>query len=242
MSPINVLINVALPVIILLGFSSEDRLGPLPALLLALALPFAWGVISLVRGRQLDVSTALGIISVLLTGVIAVFDLDTRLFAVKEAAIPFVFAIILLLSNRTAFPVVRLLAEAVLRHDRMNNGLDQRNARDAWHAHLVDAGTIWAGIMALSAVLKFIMASMIMSAPANTEQFNQQLAFYELVQLPTTFTLTGVLILSLLWFLANGASRHTGLPVGDVLRGGDRMARFISRFAPISNVYTRLVG
>ena len=91
--------------------------------------------------------------------------------------------------------------------------------------------------MMLSGTLKFILASVVVNSPAGTEAFNHELARYELVQLPTTFTLSGVLILSLIWYIASGTARITGLDTAEVLRGGQKVERIAKRFAPIARVF-----
>lgn len=237
MNPINLIINVAIPVVVLLTMSAPDRFGPVPALLVAVGIPAVWGIIGLIRTRKLEVSAILGVVSVLATGVIGVFELNTRLFAVKEAAIPLGFAVILLVSNTTRFPIVTLLADMVQRRDRVRSAVETNGKQHEYHQHLVKCGTIWAGIMGLSGVLKFILATWLVRATAGTEAFNHQLAQYELWQLPTTFALTGVLILSLICFMGHGTASITGLTPADVLRGGHRTARLAHRFAPIARLF-----
>lgn len=237
MNPVNVLVNIAIPVVVLLTLSAPDRLGPVPALLIAIGIPAVWGVIGLVRTRKIEVSSILGIISVVATGVIGVFELSTRLFAFKEAAIPLGFAALLLVSNTTKFPIVTLLADMVQRRERVKTAVEKLDRQHAYHQHLVRSGAIWAGIMTLSGVLKFVLATWLVRAAAGTEAFNHQLAQYELWQLPTTFSLTGVLILSLMCYIGQGTAAIAGLALADVLRGGDRMARITSRFAPIAKLF-----
>src|SRR5699024_8881514 len=106
---LNPIINIFIPTAHLLTLSDDGRLGPIQANLLAIGIPATYGIGSLIRNRKVNAQSILGIISVLLTGVIAVFRLDTTLFPVKEAIIPIGFAIILVVSNRTSFPIVKLL-------------------------------------------------------------------------------------------------------------------------------------
>lgn len=124
MNPVNILVNIAIPVVVLLTMSAPDRLGPVPALLIAIGIPAVWGVIGLIRTRKVEVSAILGVISVLATGVIGVYELNTRLFAIKEAAIPLGFAAVLLVSNTTKFPIVTLLADMVQRRDKVRAAID----------------------------------------------------------------------------------------------------------------------
>lgn len=239
MNPVSAIINIFIPVAILLGLSNDDRLGAIPALLLAIGIPAATGIYQLARERKVDASAILGVVSVLLTGVIGVFELSTRLFALKEAAIPIGFAVVLIGSNFTRYPISTLLADMVQRRDRVQAHLTTPEVKAEYHAHLQAIGRVWAGIMILSGVLKFILASLVVTSPAGTEAFNHDLAFYELVQLPTTFTLTGVLILSLIWYVVTGTSRITGLTPGEILRGGTKTERVAKRLAPIARFYEK---
>ncbi len=240
MNPLGAFINIVLPVAILLGLSSEDRLGAIPALLLAIGIPAASGIIELWRKRRVDVSALMGVVSVLLTGVIGVFELSTRLYAIKEAAIPLGFAALLVASNHTRFPISTLLADMVQRRDRVRMALTTAAQEQAYRAHLEATGRVWAVIMAISGVLKFILSSLVVTSPAGTEAFNHDLALYEIVQLPTTFALSGLLILSLIWYVVSGTARITGLEEADILRGGVRTERVARRLAPIARLFSRM--
>jgi hypothetical protein len=229
----NALVNIALPVLILLTLSDENRLGPLPALLLAIGIPAAYGTWELMRTKKINASSIMGVISVLLTGVIGVFELDTDLFAFKEAAIPVGFAAILLVSNRMTFPVVKLLFDMVQRKDRVERAVENIGAEHAYRQHIERSGAIWAGIMLISGVMKFALSSYIMTADAGTREFNTQLATYELVQIPTSMLVTMVMILSLIYYIAKGTGVIVGLAPSEVLRGGEKMARIGEKFAPV---------
>ena len=237
MNPISVLVNIAIPVAILLTLSAPDKLGALPALLLAIGIPAVYGIVELLRTRQMNPASIIGILSVVMTGVIGVFELSTRLLAVKEAVIPIGFAVILVVSNHTKFPVITMLSDMVQRRDRVRAALDTPTRQAAYDSHIKTAGVVWAAIMTLSGVLKYILASLVVKSPAGTEAFNHELARYELVQLPTTFTLSGVLILSLIWYIASGTAKITGMETADVLRGGEKVNRVASRFAPITRLF-----
>lgn len=226
---INALVNIFIPIGILLTLSSEDRLGAIPALLLAIGIPAVYGITMLLRTRKINTQSILGIISVLLTGVIAVFRLDTILFPIKEAAIPIGFAIVLLVTNRTRFPIVKLLMDMVQRKEKVERAIGATGAETAYRQHIERSGTIWAGIMTISGIMKFTLSSIIMDAPAGTEEFNTQLATYELVQIPTSMMVTMVMILSLIWYIGKGTARIIDTSPADVLRGGERLAGIFGR-------------
>ena len=106
---IDLLVSILLPSIILMKLSGDDNLGATNALLLALAFPVGWGLFELVQYRKFNFIALLGVISVLLTGGIGVLQLDTRWLAIKEAAVPGVTGLAVLISTRTRYPLIRTL-------------------------------------------------------------------------------------------------------------------------------------
>jgi hypothetical protein len=230
------IINIALPIAILFLLSDDDRLGPLPALLLAVAIPALYGIWELLRTRKVNAMSVMGIVSVLLTGVIGVFQLDSGLFAVKEALVPLGFAALLLISNRSDFPLVKLLFDVVQRKERVERAVHAVNGEAAYRHHIERSGAIWAGIMTLSGVMKFTLASIVVTADAGTKAFNTQLATYEVVQIPTTMAITMVLILALIWSIGKGTGRIIDLPPSQVLRGGERLASIVARVGRVTRL------
>jgi hypothetical protein len=228
------IINIAIPIAILVFLSDEHLLGALPALMLAIGIPATYGIWDLLRSRRIDASSILGVVSVLLTGVIAVFKLDSDLFAIKEALLPAGFAVLLLVSNRTDFPIVRLLFDVVQRKERVERAVLSVDGQAVYRKHIERSGAIWAGIMAISGVMKFTLSSLIVTADTGTKAFNSQLATYELVQIPTSKVVTMVMILSLIWYIGRGTGRIIDLPPSQVLRGGERLASIINRVVRLS--------
>ncbi|MGK2915651.1 MAG: VC0807 family protein, partial [Porticoccaceae bacterium] len=106
---INLVFNIVLPTLILTQLSSDHRLGPTAALVLALAFPVAYGLWDLRVRRKFNLLSGLGVISVLLTGGISLLHLDPRYLAIKEAAVPGIFGLLTLISLRTRYPLVRTL-------------------------------------------------------------------------------------------------------------------------------------
>jgi len=229
-------INIALPIAILFLLSDDDRLGPLPALLLAVTIPAVYGTWQLLRTRKVNAMSVMGIVSVLLTGVIGVFQLDSGLFAVKEALVPVGFAALLLISNRSDFPLVKLLFDVVQRKEHVERAVHAVHGEPAYRRHIERSGAIWAGIMALSGVMKFTLASILVTADAGTKAFNTQLATYEVVQIPTSMAITMTLILALIWSIGKGTGRIIDLPPSQVLRGGERLAPIVARVGRVTRL------
>ncbi|MDX1678049.1 VC0807 family protein, partial [Arsukibacterium sp.] len=100
----NMIFNIAIPAIILSRFSGEDALGPVWGVVVALAFPLLFGLWELKLSGKVNFYSILGIISVLLTGGISLLQLDPAYIAIKEAMIPALIGIIVLISQYTPYP------------------------------------------------------------------------------------------------------------------------------------------
>jgi hypothetical protein len=126
----NILINVIVPVLILSYLSKDPELqaklgkvarpwhiGPIYAMVAALALPLGYGAWAFVKTRKFNFFSGLGLVSVLLSGGLTVYlwnkDGTVKpnagvLFGIKEALIPLVLGIAILTSHRSASPLIRV--------------------------------------------------------------------------------------------------------------------------------------
>jgi intracellular septation protein A len=100
-------ITLIIPSFILMKLSGSEDLGTVNALLLALTFPLLWGVRSLLRERKVNLLAVLGLVSILLTGGIGLLQLDTHWLAVKEAAIPGLIGLVVVISAFTISGVTR---------------------------------------------------------------------------------------------------------------------------------------
>ncbi|HYJ13666.1 MAG TPA: VC0807 family protein, partial [Thermomicrobiales bacterium] len=129
---LNILINVVLPVLILTQLSSDDRLGPDRALLLALAIPIAYALWELVRVRKISWQPILGIVGVLMTGGFRLLELPPEWFAVKEAIVPAALALAILVSAWIGKPLARVFLNAILDKDRIQAALRENGNEDEY--------------------------------------------------------------------------------------------------------------
>src|SRR5690606_26710106 len=84
----NILLNIIIPTLILTKLSGDQHLGAQLAVVIALAFPLLYGLRDFIRRRKINLFSALGFISILLTGGISLLKLDPQYIAIKEAAIP----------------------------------------------------------------------------------------------------------------------------------------------------------
>lgn len=219
---LEVAIAIVVPAVILMKFSGEADLGPVRALLVALAFPLAWALWEAWQRRKLSWIAALGVVSTLLTGGIGLLKLDAQWLAVKEAAVPGLIGLAVLISTRTRYPLVRALIynPTVMDIERVNKALDAHQAHPAFEARLLTATRMLAGTFFFSAAMNYVLARWIVTSPSGSEAFNAELGrltllSYPMIALPSMLMMVGVMV-----YLARALRGLTGLKLGEILHGG----------------------
>lgn len=216
---INLVFSVALPVLVLSKLSSPDRLGALPALFLALSFPLGYGVWDFLQRRRFNFIVAIGLASTLLTGGFAIMQADGIWFAIKEASVPLVIGLMVALSQRSKRPMVRefIYNDQILNVAKIDSALDERGVRVEFNTIVERAGWLIAASFLCSAVLNFLLARWIITAPGGSEEFNQQFAKMNLLSWPIIVIPSMVMMVGALWMLLGGIKRLTGLTLDEVL-------------------------
>ncbi len=173
---IDVLVSIVIPSVILMKFSDQEQLGASGALIVALAFPILWGLYELIRFNIKNYIALLGLISVLLTGSIGLLQLDTQWLAVKEAAIPAVIGIAVLVSAKLGYPLIKTLLynPKVLDTERISQILRDRGNDQAFEARLLNATYMLSGTFFFSAVMNYLLATWIVNSPAGSTAFNEE--------------------------------------------------------------------
>lgn len=218
---LEIAVTLLIPSLILMQLSGPQHLGAASALVLALAFPVGWGLRELARSGRFSLFAGLGIISLLLTGGIGLLELDARWLAVKEAAIPAVLGLIVAGSALTPTPLVRLLLYTPMLLDtgKIDAALAARGNLAAFEARLRVATWMLAGSFAFSSAMNYALATWIVTSPAGSAAFNEELGrltllSYPMIALPATLMLMGVF-----YYLALGVKRLAGLSLSDALHG-----------------------
>lgn len=216
---VEILVTIVVPALILMKLSGAERLGPVAALVLALAFPIGWGLWEGLRRRRFSPFAALGLVSTLLTGGIGLLELDTRWLAVKEAAVPGLIGLAVLLSTRTRYPLIRTLVfnPSVVDVERVEQQLKARGSKAAFESRLQTATFLLAGSFFFSSVMNYLLARWVVTSPAGTEAFNQELGRMTLLSYPVIALPSMLMVLAILWYLVRSAKSLTGLTLGELL-------------------------
>ena len=210
-------LNILIPVIILMRFSAEDRLGPVYGLLVALAFPVIYGLYDFTRRRNFNLFSALGFVGILLTGGVGLLKLDVQWIAIKEASIPLIFGIVVLGSLKTRFPLVRKLLGKMIKLDRVDAALREKGTAEVFERQLVRATYIVGSSFFLSAVLNYVLAKIIVVSPAGTTAFNEELGRMTLLSFPVIAVPTIIVLVIAVMYLCSGIAKLTDLDVQSLL-------------------------
>src|SRR5690606_19611913 len=206
-------ISILIPSLILMKLSGEQRLGPDGALLLALAFPLGWGLWELVKYRKFNWIALLGLVSVLLTGGIGLLQLDTQWLAIKEAAVPGIIGIAVLASTRTPYPLIRTLLynPKVLNVDKIHEQLERNGQTAHFEARLQRATYLLSGTFFFSSFMNYVLAKWIVTSPAGSDAFNDELGRMTLLSYPMIAIPSMLMMTAIFYYLWRTIPSLTGL-------------------------------
>ncbi|MBJ7424861.1 MAG: hypothetical protein JHD23_10250 [Akkermansiaceae bacterium] len=178
----NILINVIIPVLILSYLSKDPELqerlgkvakpwhvGPIKAMILALVLPLGYGVWHYIKTRKGNFFSALGLVSVVLSGGLTIYlwnqDGTVKpnagiLFGVKEALIPLILGIAILTSYRSATPLIRvfLYNDTIFDIPKIEKRVTEISAQAGYEQILLGATRLFAASFFLSSIMNLGLA------------------------------------------------------------------------------------
>lgn len=215
---VNLACNIVVPTIVLTKLSTENRLGPLWGLIVALAFPVSYGLYDLVRRKKTNLLSVLGFISVLLSGSLTLLKVGGQWFAVKDAVVPTVIGLFVLASLRSKNSLVREIFynEQIIDVHRIDAALTARGQQAEFDALLRRAGVGLALTFIATAPVLYFLARYVLRSPAGTAEFNAELGkMHWLAPVVTGIPCMAILML-MLWRLLGGLSKLTGLTTDEL--------------------------
>ena len=210
---VSLLVSIIIPAIILSKFSTEEYLGILPGFLVALAFPVAYAIYNLVVRKETGFIAILGFISIFLTGIIGVFEFPTEWLAVKEAAVPLLIGIAVIVSLKTPYPLVKklLFNEELLDLKLIDKKLKENDNVFEIDKVLVKSTFMVAGSFLLSAFLNFFLTKYIVVSPAGTAAFNEELGTLTALSYPAIALPSTAVMFLALYYIFKQITKLTGL-------------------------------
>jgi hypothetical protein len=208
----NLAFNIVIPVLILSKLSSDEYLGPAWSIVAALIFPIGYGLWDLKQSGKLNPFSILGIVSVFLTGGISLLELPAEYIAIKEAAIPGIIGIAVLLTQRTSKPLLKVfvLNEQVINWENLRTSLAKAGATEAFEEKMAISSYIVAGSFFLSATLNYVLAKVILVSPPGTTEYTEELGKMTALSYPVIVIPSMIMLLGALWYLFTQIKKLTG--------------------------------
>ncbi len=215
---IEILVNVVIPSVILMKLSSADRLGTVNALLLALSFPILYGGYDLIRNRKVNYIAILGLVSVLLTGGIGLLKLDVKWLAIKEAAVPTVIGLAVVITGFTRSPLVRKLIfnPLIMATEKIQGRLQDSGMQTVFDQKLRFANHCLAGTFVFSAIMNYVLAKMIVTSDTGTAAFNEELGKMTILSYPVIAIPSMIMLFGIMWYVMSVIKKLTGLSLEEI--------------------------
>ena len=216
---VDLMVSIVIPSVILMKFSGAEDLGATNALIVALAFPISWGCFELISYKKFNYIALLGLISVLLTGGIGLLELDNKWLAIKEAAIPGLIGVGVLISTYTRYPLIRTIVmnKAVINVDKVTGHLKEKGNVDLFNKQLRNANFFFAGTFVFSTIMNYILAKWIVVSPSGSSAFNEELGRLTFLSYPMIAIPSMIMMIGIMYYLWRTVTRLTGLTLEEVL-------------------------
>ena len=215
----NLLFNIVIPVVLMSYASSDEWLGPAWSIVAALSFPIGYGLWDLKASGKINPFSVLGIISVLLTGGISLLELPAEYIAIKEAAIPALIGIAVIVTQYTNKPLVKILIlnEQIINWSHLNAVLAEQGKANEFESKVKMSSYIVASSFFLSAVLNYILAKVILVSPPGTTEYTEELGKMTALSYPVIVIPSMILLITALWYLFSHIKKITGGDIEDFL-------------------------
>lgn len=190
-------------------------------LLIAISFPVGYFIYDYFKRAKYNFFSILGLISVLLTGGIGILEIPTAWFAVKEAGIPLLLGLAVLISLKTPYPLVRTLLynPEIMDVEKVQARLQVNQAEADFERLLGRCTWLLAGSFLLSSVLNYFLARWIVVSPSGSDAFNDEVGTMMAWSWPVIAIPSMAIMMYALFQLLRGIKQMTGLELEEVLHG-----------------------
>lgn len=220
---LNIGLNVILPSVLMSKGKEWLGLEPAPLLIVALAFPVCYGIYDLVTRRKYNFFSVLGFVSILISGGVGLMELDKDWIAVKEAAIPALFAIAVVVSLKTPFPLIRtfLYSPEIFDVPKVEAALKEKDNESPFEKLMTRCTLYLAGSFVLSAVLNYVLARYFIRSETGTPEFVAEMGKMTFWSWPVITVPSMIVMMITLLHLVKGIESYTGYEMEDVLLVGN---------------------
>jgi hypothetical protein len=221
---LNLAMNILLPTLILTKLSDDDRLGPTYSLILALSFPLIYGLRDFLVNKRFNIFSAIGFMSVLLTGGISLLKLNTQYLIIKEAAVPGLLGLICLVSALTQKPLVRFFIynEDIFNVEKMLSAVKEYKKEIEFNKVLRNGTFMIAGSFFLSSLLNYVLAKKILISPMGTAAANAEIGQMNALSIPVIAIPSTLVMIIAIIYVFHQIKKFTHLNLEDLMHLHDK--------------------
>ena len=221
---LNLIFNIVVPVIVL--NKGSHYMSPQWTLVMGLAFPVSYGIWDFLKKKKANFLSLLGILNVLMTGGLAVLQLEGNWFPVKEAAFPTLIGIFVFGSSFSKKPFIKtlFLNPQMINHDLLLQKVKEAQKESEFERLLKNSTLLLSLSFLLSATLNFVLAQHIfsnlnpgLSSDEKTALLNGQIAEMTKWSFLVILTPSILFLLGIFAYLLRGIHRLTGLKTEDII-------------------------
>ena len=230
---VNLLVNIIIPTVVMMKFSKPEYLGEVKGLIVALAFPIVYGIYDLIKRSKVNFISILGLFSILMTGGIGLLKLDRNWMIVKETAIPFIIGLVVLISQRTSYPLVKTFLGQILDLDKVKDAYTEHSSETILEKQLKTSSWLLAFTFFLSALLNFVLATVVLKGEPGTTEFVESLGrmtflSFPVITIPMMIMMSMVILFSRVTFSSRSRVVRRMVILSMVLAFRDMMYRLIA--------------
>jgi hypothetical protein len=203
---LNILLNVVIPSVILIKFSSENYLGPFYGIIVALSFPIIYGIYDFVVRRDVNIISIFGFISVLLTGSISLFELSKTVLIIKETSIPLlILTFMMIFKNKSNNFLKQLLSEA-FNFDKIKDKIGDKKLMK----HISNLSRLLKYPFLVSAGLNFTLAFILIKSVPGTVEYNTEIGKMTALSFPVIALPSMVVMMFVIYLFVKRIQKDTG--------------------------------
>lgn len=211
-------ISFIIPTIILLTLSDPSKLGPLWAMMLALAFPVVFELYQVSRKRKPSYMSIAAIVGILLVGLISILGLSEDWLAARRSALYAIAAVALFVVIRFRPALIEKGLDRVLEMEGIRTASSKNKTEAQMMRAIAKASYSLVAVLAITAVASYVLTIVFITAPTGSSQFNAQYAELRVlsifvITLPLMVAVTGVLL-----YLVNKFEKLTGISAEDLMK------------------------
>lgn len=214
----NLVINILIPTVIMMKFSTDEYLGQFYGLIVALAFPIIYGIYDLLTSSKVNAFSIIGLVSIMITGGIGLFELDRTWMIVKETGIPAIMALAIFISQQTKYPLVKAFLNQIVDLEKIRLAFFEHGKEDFFNKMLRKSAYLLTLTFTMSAILNFILAFKVLKGQPGTSEFVESLGKMTFLSFPVITVPMMVMVGYVLNYLYKNIKNETSLDLEDIIR------------------------